>query len=213
MDCRATSWLAVAILLLSKLRGRQPVAIQVSLPHSPAPTVRTQSVGSTNGLPRRAISPPRSFGIIFSPLSQSKPRGRQPVAVQVPLPHSPAPTINPQSAAAASGLLRSARSFGFTSIEIARRTPVRRGNPSDPAAQSSPDCQDTVRWFYQWTAASLSGLAVSELFDAGIFIEIARASARGNPSDSAAQSSLTVAPRRSRGGGQIMPIETGARIC
>ena len=86
---------------------------------------------------------------------ESKPRGSQPVAVQVPQPRSPALPVRTQSADSTSGLPRHfvARSFDFTSIEIARRTPVRRGNPSDSVAKSCPACQDTVCGFYQWTAS------------------------------------------------------------
>ena len=58
MDCRAPAGLAVAILLLSKLRGgrQSDAAIQVSLPHSPTQTVRTQSADAANGLLRSARS-------------------------------------------------------------------------------------------------------------------------------------------------------------
>ena len=106
MDCRATSWLAVSVLfgdgiIIEIARSGSDKAIQVALPHSPAPTVRTQPVDAVNGLPR--------------------PCG--------------------------------ARSFDFTSIEIARRTLVRRGNPSEPAAKFSLDRQDAVCGFYQWTAS------------------------------------------------------------
>ena len=77
-------------------------------------------------------------------------------AIQVTQPHSPAPTVRTQSVDAANGLLRYARSCDFTSIEIARA--LARGNPSDSAAQSSPDRQDSVRRYRQWTASLRSQL-------------------------------------------------------
>ena len=102
------------------------------------------------------------------------------MAIQVTQPHSPAPTVRTQSADTANGLLRYARSCDFTSIEIARA--LARGNPSDSAAQSSPNRQDSVRRYRQWTVSLRSQFRFYP-------IEIARALARSNPSEPAAKSS------------------------
>ena len=85
-------------------------------------------------------------------------------AIQVTPPHSPAPIVRTQSADAANGLPRRAIALLAVAILFASLMP-------------SMDCR------------APAGLAVSMLFDAGIFIETARASARGGPSEPAAQSS------------------------
>ena len=59
MDCfvpLAVSDLFGAGISIEIARSGSDAAIQVNPPQSSAPIVRTQSVGSTNGLPRRAIA-------------------------------------------------------------------------------------------------------------------------------------------------------------
>ena len=61
MDCRAPAGLAVSDLfgvgiIIEIARSGSDAAIQVSLPHSPTQTVRTQSADAANGLLRSARS-------------------------------------------------------------------------------------------------------------------------------------------------------------
>ena len=118
----------------------------VSQPHSSAPIVRTQSADAANGLLRSA----RSFEFTSIEIARSG----SDAAIQVSLPQSSAPTVRTQSTDAVNGLPRpyGACSCDFTSIEIANpRSGC--GNPSEPAAQSSPDRQNSIRRRRQWTAS------------------------------------------------------------